>query len=205
MNSNQELIKYLEDSGVLKSQKIKQALKEIDRIDFVPKSKRCYSYTDEPLPLTEGQTISQPTTVIFMLELLNIKQDQKLLDIGAGSGWVSAILAHLTGKKGKVYAYEINPEVGKIGLKNLKKFRFSNIYYKIVQASDEWKNNTSYDRIHSGAAFLKIPEELKQSLKTGGILVVPTQDGNIKRITKISKNKFKTENFFGFSFVPFIE
>lgn len=205
MKNLNELIIHLKTSGVLKSEKIERALIEVDRKDFVRLEFLQNCYKDIALPFADNQTISQPTTVVFMLELLNIKLEQKILDIGAGSGWVTCLLAELVGPKGKVYGFEINKKMGELGLKNIQKFNYKNICYKISDASKEWQKHSLYDRVHCAAAFSKIPQDLLDQLKIGGILVAPTQNGCIKKITRISKSKFQEQSFFGFSFVPFIE
>jgi protein-L-isoaspartate(D-aspartate) O-methyltransferase len=203
-NDLQNLIKRLEDRGVLKSAKIKKALFDVDRIGFVPKKLNDAAYLDKPLQLADGQTISQPTTVVFMLEFLDVLPGKKVLDIGAGSGWVSCLLANLVGRAGEVYAYEINQKVGAMGLKNVRDCRTENLKYFIADAADKWKDDAPYDRIHSGAAFCEIPQDLLRNLKIGGILVAPTQDGYVKKIKRIGEDEFKIEERFGFTFVPFI-
>jgi len=198
------LIGHLESQGVLSSKKLKQVLQKVDRKNFVPENLKAMAYSDQALPLTAGQTISQPTTVVFMLERLKVEPGQKILDIGAGSGWASCILGELAGDKGEVFAYEINKEVGKLGEKNVKEFGLKNIHYFITDAAKAWQKNAPYDRIHSAAAFEKIPEDLKQALKIGGILVAPTADGYMRKITRVAKDEFKEEKYYGFVFVPFI-
>lgn len=197
-------IEYLESQGVLNSKNLKQALQKVDRKNFVPKNLKIMAYSDQALPLAEGQTISQPTTVVFMLEKLKVELGQKILDIGAGSGWVSCLLGELVGEKGIVFAYEINKEVGKMGEKNVKKFGLKNVHYFVTDAAKAWQKNSPYDRIHSAAAFEKISEDLKQALKIKGILVAPTRDGYIRKIIRLSKDEFKEEEYYGFVFVPFI-
>ncbi|MDD5043147.1 MAG: protein-L-isoaspartate O-methyltransferase [Patescibacteria group bacterium] len=204
MSSLETLIEHLSAKGVLRSEALKETLRKVDRKNFVPADKQNLAYSDEALSLAEGQTISQPTTVVFMLEKLEISSGQKVLDIGAGSGWVSCLLGELTGEKGKVYAYEINKTVGKMGEQNVKKSGLKNVHYFITDAATSWEKNAPYDRIHSGAAFGEIPEDLKEALNIGGILVAPTSDGYIRKISRVSKNKFREEKFFGFVFVPFI-
>ncbi|MDA3815284.1 MAG: methyltransferase [Patescibacteria group bacterium] len=200
-----ELVEKLEQSGVLQSEKIKKAFLEIDRKDFVLEEHKEFAYNDTALPLSKNQTISQPTTVVFMLELLNLYPDQKILDIGAGSGWTGTMLAKMVSPKGRVFAYEINKKVGKFGQKNIEKYNLKNITYKISDASEEWSKNSPYDRILSGAAFKTIPEDLKEKLAPNGILVAPTQDGFVKKIVRLSDGDLIEEKFFGFSFVPFIK
>jgi protein-L-isoaspartate(D-aspartate) O-methyltransferase len=202
--SNQELVGYLKHEGLLNG-KLEEAFLEMDRRNFIPKNLKKYAYWDSALPLFEGQTISQPTTVAFMLSLLDVKKGNKILDVGAGSGWVSALLAYLVGEGGCVYAFEINKAVGLFGLNNLKKLNLKNVRYFIEDASRGWREFAPYNRIYSGAGFKKIPGGLRDLLAIEGVLVAPTQDGNIRKIKRINKNKFKEEIFPGFVFVPFIK
>lgn len=211
-DTNQKLITRLKNSGVLKSSQIEKALLKIDRKYFVPDDLQQHAYSDRPLLLAEGQTISQPTTVVFMLELLDVQPGNKVLDIGAGSGWVSCLMAYLAGEKAKVYAYEINNRVGVMGKKNIEKYSTKKawgfnprIRYEVVSAANKWKESAPYDRIHSGAGFNEIPEDLKKCLKVGGALVAPTQDGHINKITRKSEDEFEEERFYGFVFVPFLD
>lgn len=203
-----ELVQHLEEKGVLKSPRVKEALLAVDRKNFVPHRMEELAYRDSPLVLAEDQTISQPTTVVFMLELLDVQPGQKVLDIGAGSGWASCLMGYLAGGAdgaGEVYAYEINEVVGMMGLENVQKCSLTDINYVISNAKDQWKDHSLYDRIHSGAAFQEIPNDLKQHLAIGGIMVVPTQDGYVKKITRVAEDDFSEEEYYGFTFVPFVE
>jgi protein-L-isoaspartate(D-aspartate) O-methyltransferase len=203
--SLQALVAHLERTGVLKSKNIKKAFLEIDRKNYIPHHLKEFAYKDHPLVLADDQTISQPTTVAFMLELLDIQSGNKILDIGAGSAWASCLMAFLTGETGRVLAYEINEVVGMLGLENVQHCGMENVRYMIGDAADYWENEMPYDRIHSGAAFREIPTALKHLLKPGGIMVVPTQNGYIKKITRIDEQEFVEEEFYGFTFVPFLE
>ena len=202
--SNEELIKYLKISGVLKSSLIENALRKVDRVGFVRDELKDEAYFDQPLRIAENQTISQPTTVAIMLEMLDVKSGQKVLDIGAGSGWVSCLLGELVGGSGEVLAFEINEKVGKIGQKNVKNFGAKNVRYVVGDAGKHWGKNESFDRIYSGAGFDEIPEDLKKQLGVGGVLVAPTQDGFMRKITRIGEDELSEEKQFGFSFVPFV-
>lgn len=204
LNNLNDLIQDIKNQGILKSKNIQNALNKIDRINFVPEKQKNFAYMDIPLEIAENQTISQPSTVVFMLELLRINIGNRILDIGAGSGWVSALMAYLTGYMGDIYAYEINKKVGEIGSKNIKNQKINTVHYFIENASKAWDKNSPYDRIYSGASFESIPESLLQNLKNGGVIIAPLRDGNIVKITKNSQKNFNTESFSGFSFVPFI-
>lgn len=203
--NNQELINSLKEK-VLKTPEIISAFLKIDRKDFVLDEFKNEAYNDYPLPIIEGQTISQPYTVAFMLELLEPQKDQKILDIGFGSGWTSCLLAEIVGENGKVYAVEIIPKVFEYGIKNIEKFNFlkkGRVIAFLQDGSKGLKEYAPFDRILVSASATKIPEELIQQLNNNGILVIPVLDG-IYKIKKIN-DKIEKEYYPGFAFVPLIE
>ncbi|MFW5884907.1 MAG: L-isoaspartyl protein carboxyl methyltransferase [Patescibacteria group bacterium] len=202
MKSNKQLVDYLVESGAIQTKKVEQAFLAMDRINFVPEKWRSYAYLDKPIEITEGQTISQPTTVAFMLELLGIRKGDYILDIGAGSGWVSCLMGSLTGKSGKVYAYESNPSMGMFGKKAVYFHCRRNVIYTIGKVQNYWHKINKVDKIHSGAAFKKIPENLLDKLKINGVLIAPTQKNDIQKIERTVKG-FKKTSYPGFLFVPF--
>ena len=102
----EELVRSLKNSGVLKTAQLVEAFLKADRKNFVPENLKDLAYLDEALPIGEGQTISQPYTVAFMLELLEPQSGQTLMDVGYGSGWTTALLAQIVGDAGRVYAFE---------------------------------------------------------------------------------------------------
>jgi len=196
------LLEGLIKSGYLKTPEIIKAFEKVDRKYFVPKSLAQYAYLNQPLPIGSSQTISQPLTVAFMLELLEPKRGQKILEIGGGSGWQTAILSEIVGKNGKVYSFEIVKSLADFGKKNLKRHKLKNIVYKHRDVSKGYEKEAPYDRIISGAAFRNIPKEIKNQLKINGILVAPTQEHDIRKIQRNSKNNFKEDIIPGFVFVP---
>lgn len=200
-STNQSLVRRLESSGVLRDKRIKKAILKFDRVNFVLPRFKNLAYLDSPLSIGAGQTISQPTTVVYMLELLEVKLGHKVLEIGAGSGWVCALLSNLVGSKGKVFGYEIQPFVAQLGQKNLKRYRLNNVWYKNQDYRKSFLKDSPYDRILASAAFDKIPQDLLNSLKQGGKLVAPTADGYINLYTR-EKEQFKLLQHYGFAFVP---
>ncbi len=209
-----KLISHLQEIGVLKTPLIIDAFKNIDRAKFVPEDMKQWAYIDEALSIGSGQTISQPYTVAFMLELLEPKPGEKILDIGAGSGWQTCLLAHIVGDGGKIFAMEIVPELCKFGKKNVKKFNF--IEKGIVEwicgdasqkaTFDPVRNEVSngVDKIIAAAALDgSIPQEWKDQLKIGGRIVVPIK-GSIWLFVKKDRDEFETKEYPGFAFVPFV-
>ena len=116
------------DSGVLKTPRIIEAFKNIDRKLFVPQVYSDSIYIDGPLPIGKNQTISQPSTVAFMLELLEVKEGDNVLDIGSGSGWSTSLLCDIVGENGSVIGLERFDELVAIGQKNLAQFRTTNCH-----------------------------------------------------------------------------
>lgn len=198
-----EIVDALVRSGALKTQVIIEAFSRVDRKDFVPQDFQEYAYGDYPLPIAFEQTISQPTTVAFMLELLQPQQGEKILDIGSGSGWTTALLAFLVGKEGKVFGVERIPELVAFGAKNLKKYDFPQA--TIVQAEKilGFRKEAPFDKILVSAAAQSFPEALLSQLKEGGLLVMPVRD-TMWRVKKLAQGKTEIQKFEGFAFVPLI-
>ncbi len=198
-----DLIKKLIQSDTLKSRKLLKVFRKIDRADFVTPESLEFAYQDSALALFNGQTISQPTTVAFMLEKLEMREGLKVLEIGFGSGWQTAIISGVIGRSGRIDALEINKEIFDFGFCNLKKYNFKNInLYNESVIKYLNHNQEKYDRIISGAAFLENHLDLiKKSLKIGGISVIPTQDNFIKKIIR-KEDGYIEEDYYGFVFVP---
>lgn len=206
-----EFVDALVRSGVLKTQVIIEAFLRVDRKDFVPRDFQEYAYGDYPLPIAFEQTISQPTTVAFMLELLQPQRGEKILDVGSGSGWTTALLAFLVGKEGpptgeagKVFGVERIPELVAFGAKNLKKYDFPQA--TIVQAEKilGFRKEAPFDKILVSAATQSLPEALLSQLKQGGLLVIPVRDA-VWRVKKLPQNKTEIQKFEGFAFVPLVD
>lgn len=200
------LIEKLREEGVLRSDSIVQALTKVDRADFVPEDLRERAYEDIALPIGKGQTISQPYTVVFMLESLTIKPGSIVLEAGYGSGWQTALLADLVGKKGHVYAFEIVPELCDMGKRNILKYPDLSSRVDLFCSGAEYgyKEAAPFDRIIAAADVREVPNVWREQLICGGRMVYP-QGKDLVVEVKIGDDSFKTERYSGFAFVPFIQ
>ena len=212
---------FIEDfvkQGVLKTPRIIEAFSKIDRADFVPKELKENAYINEPLSIGEGQTISQPYTVAFMIELLQPESGDKIFEIGFGSGWQTAILAHIVSQKsqisnlksqnlGRIYAVERISELFRFGRKNISKYNF--IKKGIVKtiggdATLGLKRHAPFDRIIAAASGEEVPKAWLKELKVGGRLVAPIKN-SIWLYIKKSTTEFEKKEFPGFVFVPLVK
>ena len=201
-----KLINNLIADGVLKTPTIIKAFLEIDRADFLPEELKREAAVNLALPLGWGQTNSQPLTVAFMLELLQPKKRQSILDVGSGSGWTTALLARIVGPKGHVTAIEKLKTLHDFGKSNLESYDF--IKKKVVECScgngrEGFLKNAPYDRILVSAAAKKIPSALKAQLKIGGRMVLPVGH-EIWLVEKRGGKDFYKEIYPGFVFVPLV-
>ena len=202
MICNTDLVNHLVSKGTLKSTSIIEAFRNIDRADFVLDSTVSDVYEDYPLQIGYQQTISQPTTVAMMLEMLSPEEGDNILDIGSGSGWTTALLSFLVGDGGSVIGLERVDSLVKFGSANLKKYGFKNS--KIVQAEDELGIvGEKFDRILVSAAASEFPYILVEQLKIGGKLVIPVKN-SIYEVTKKEDAKIESIEHYGFRFVPLI-
>lgn len=208
MLSKEYLVQEIIDSGYLKSPHIIEAFLAIDRKDFVVLEYQDETYLNTPLSIGFGQTISQPLTVAFILELLRPQAGEKILDIGSGSGWTTALLAYIVSqkKKGKVIAIERIPELKKFGEKNVEKYNFIKkgvVEFICADGSKGYEKESPFDKILCSAAVEEIPQAWLKQLKTGGRIVTPL-DGEVQLWIKKVENEFDIKRFQGFSFVPLI-
>ncbi|MFY9462417.1 MAG: protein-L-isoaspartate O-methyltransferase, partial [Candidatus Sungiibacteriota bacterium] len=203
----QKLIDEIISMGYLKTPRIIEAFKTIDRRDFVLPEYESEAYGNYPLPIGQGQTISQPLTVAFMLELLHPEPGEKIMDVGHGSGWQTALIAQLVGENGRVVAVERVPELCEFGETNIAKYGFikkGTVRTICGDATPGIPDEAPFDKIIAAAAASKeLPKAWRDELKAGGIIVAPI-GASIWRFTKKSDNEWQEEEFPGFAFVPLI-
>lgn len=202
MGTNLNLINSIKKRWILKSKKITEAFLKIDRKDFILDEDKNWTYIDEPLSIWYNQTISQPSTVAFMLELLAPQKWENILDIWSGSWWTTALLSYIVWVNWKVLWLEIISELVVFWKRNLLKYNYPS--WKIEKAWKVlWKPWHKYDKILVSAAANNIPIELIDQLIEWWLLVVPVEN-SILRIKKINQDKFSINEYPNYSFVPLI-
>jgi len=203
MKNMHTLVDEMIFSDILKHPKIIDAFRVIDRKYFVPYAVSEYTYEDIPLSIGNNQTISQPSTVAFMLEHLNVQDGDRVLDIGSGSGWTTALLCHLAGEEGMVTGLERVEALVEQGKTNLAKI-YTHDHCSIKRAGVVLGlPGELFDKILVSASAEEIPEALFSQLKVGGTLVIPVGKA-IFKFHKLSESHIEKEKFYGFVFVPLI-
>ena len=184
----------IEDGRVL------AAMNKVPRHEFVPKAQRARAYDDRPLPIGEGQTISQPYIVAFMAEVADLGPDSKVLEIGTGSGYGAAVLAQVAKE---VYTIEILEPLAKRADETLKRLGYANVHVKHGDGYRGWPEQAPFDAIVVTAAPRYVPEPLKQQLKVGGHLVIPVGERfQDMRVLTRTKDGFAENSVLDVRFVP---
>jgi len=187
----------------VRNPQVLRALEKVERPLFVPDSLREEAYTDGPLPIGYGQTISQPYIVAFMTEALKVDSGDKVLEVGTGSGYQAAILAEIVKE---VYTIEILGPLAESAQERLKRLGYQNIFVKHGDGYKGWSEYAPFDAIIVTAAPNEIPEELLKQLKAGGRMVIPIGSfyQELYRITKTEKGILE-EKLLPVRFVPMIK
>ncbi|KAL0213298.1 hypothetical protein RCL1_006924 [Eukaryota sp. TZLM3-RCL] len=207
-----QLINVLKAEGALQSHRVEAAMRAVDRRDFCTSTTRALAYADTPLPIGHDQTISAPHMHAFMLEKLlpGLHEGAIVLDVGSGSGILSAYMAILVGPSGRVYGIEAQPDLVPFSKQNIAKYPEIAKRIEIVHG-DGWKGLPSaapFDCIHVGAGASKIPQPLIQQLRTDGLMVIPVGTGlfgqRLKIVRKRSDGHIEEENSLAVAFVPLV-
>ena len=200
------LVDSLIQEGWLKTPRIIEAFRKIKRKDFLPEDLKDLAELNEALPIDYGQTISQPLVVAFIMEELQPQKGEKILDVGSGSGWTTALLAEIVGEQGKVIAMEIVPPLVEFGKKNVEKYNFVKkgiAEFILGDGSKGYEKEAPYDKILASASAIKIPQAWKEQIKIRGKIVAPVAN-SIMVLTKTVEQKFEEKEYPGFLFVPLI-
>jgi len=201
----ERLVLNLWNEGYLKTEKVKQAFLTIPREEFVPDFLKKYSYVDTPLEIGNGQTISAPHMVAMMCETLDINKGQKILEVGAGSGYHAAIVAQLVGETGRVYTIERFESLATKAIQNLNKINCTNVIVEVGDGSVGLPAHQPYDRIYVTCAAPSIPQPLIDQLQDPGKLLIPIGSMYCE-LTLLEKEKGKqaVHHLGGCVFVPLV-
>jgi protein-L-isoaspartate(D-aspartate) O-methyltransferase len=206
MNSREKMVWEIKTRYGLDSPKVFSAMLQVPREKFISKKYRRLAYEDNPVSIGHNQTMSQPYTVAFMTDLLNLKGKEKVLEIGTGSGYQAAVLSFLAKE---VFTIEIIKDLSRKAQKILTKLNINNVHTKAETGEIGWPEQAPFDAILITAALeSEIPKTLFDQLKTGGVLVAPIGEGDDKMMTKHIKRKsgrIEREEHGIFHFVPFIK
>lgn len=214
--TREALLEELHAQGVLEKPAIAAAFAQIDRADFVPEHLQASAYINAPLPIGHGQTISQPYTVAFMLDQLDPLYGDTILDVGSGSGWQTALLAHIVSAPpvedddksdaGAVFGIELVRELHEQSITNISRYNYiaRGIAHMACQnAAPGLPDHAPFNGIIAAAAVEEVPPAWTAQLAAGGRLVLPV-GGSIWTITKGRDGTLARQEFPGFAFVPFI-
>ncbi|MDZ7737833.1 MAG: protein-L-isoaspartate(D-aspartate) O-methyltransferase [Bacteroidales bacterium] len=198
MVNDQIIARGISDTRVIR------AMKKVERHLFVPEMVRFRAYIDSPLPIGEGQTISQPYIVALMTEYLKLKPDMKVLEIGTGSGYQASILAEIVSE---VYTMEIVESLGARAKKLLDSLGYDNTEVRIGNGYEGWEEHAPYDAIIVTCAPNNIPEPLKEQLAEGGRMIIPVGGRNIQHLILNRKRngRIRQQSVLPVRFVPMVD
>jgi protein-L-isoaspartate(D-aspartate) O-methyltransferase len=201
---NQMVDEHIEARGV-RSPQVLAAMRNVPRERFLPADKQSLAYEDAPLPIGGGQTISQPYIVAFMIEALDLEGGEKVLEIGAGSGYAAAVLAEIAGE---VYTVERIAELAARASDKLRELGYDNVAVRHDDGAAGWAEHAPYDAIVVAAGAPEVPDVLRRQLKIGGRLVIPvggTRDfQELIRVTRVAEHEFRQEDLASVRFVPLV-
>ncbi len=198
------MIRKLRDDYGIADERVLAAMSEVPRDFFVPTALKSQAYRDNALPIAANQTISQPFIVARMTELLELKPSSRVLEIGAGSGYQSAVLGKIAGS---VFAVERIPALAAEAQERLKALRIGNVSIRCADGTEGWEVYAPFDAILVAAGGPEVPKPLLEQLKIDGKLVIPIgaeqKNQKLIRVTRTA-NRFVSEDFGPCSFVPLI-
>jgi len=182
-----------------------KAMRTVPRHEFIPEDMRSMAYDDRPLPIGQGQTISQPYIVAYMTERLRLTGGEKVLEIGTGCGYQAAVLSVIAAE---VYSVECVPALAAAAEKNLKRLGYENVFIQRGDGTLGWEEHGPYHGIIATASGPEVPQPFKDQLRVGGAVVMPVGDyrlgQSIVRVTRGQGETFHQERLLDVAFVPLI-
>ena len=200
----ERMVKHLREHYKIKDENVLDVMKQIPRHLFVPEAIKFQAYKDNALPIAKKQTISQPYIVAKMTELLELSPNNKVLEIGAGSGYQTVILSQLADK---IYSIERVENLALEAQERLDRFNIKNVTLKCDDGTNGWEIYAPFDGILVAAGSPFLPQPLIDQLAGGGKLVIPIgEDAESQKLIRVTKktNGFQTEDFGKCAFVPLI-
>lgn len=200
-----KMVEYQIRARGVRDDNVLSAMKNVPRELFVGSDWAAHAYEDRPLPIGEGQTISQPYIVAFMVEALKLQGGEKVLEIGSGSGYAAAVLSRIAAT---VHGIERIPQLAEKARKALASVQIENVEIHADDGTQGLSQEAPFDAILVSAGAYRIPAALKEQLAIGGVLVIPVGDSEtfqvLKRITRTGENAFSEEDLTEVRFVPLI-
>ncbi|MBX9466039.1 MAG: protein-L-isoaspartate(D-aspartate) O-methyltransferase [Aquamicrobium sp.] len=200
MVENQIAARGVHDRNVL------DAMNCVPRECFVDRELRDRAYEDTPLPIGEGQTISQPFIVAYMIEAARITPGARVLEVGAGCGYAAAVLSRIAGS---VHAVERHASLGRAAAERLRSLGYDNVELRVADGTKGWPEAAPFDAIIVSAGGTSVPEALEDQLAPDGVLIMPVgRDGRRQRLLRVRRSAnghFEQEDLGGVAFVPLVD
>jgi protein-L-isoaspartate(D-aspartate) O-methyltransferase len=206
MDERQRMVAGLRGRGLVFSKRVEEALLKVPRHLFVPNDVRSQAYRDTPLPIGDGQTISAPHMVAVMAEALDLREGQKVLEIGAGSGYNAAVMAELVGPTGKVITLERHPSLAEKAAQMLLEAGYANVQVVVGDGSIGYPEEAPYDRISVTCGAPRVPDALTEQLREGGTMLIPVGGLDYQSLLRVRKlgGRILAEDLGSVVFVPLI-
>ncbi|WP_297096971.1 protein-L-isoaspartate(D-aspartate) O-methyltransferase [uncultured Draconibacterium sp.] len=203
-NERRKMVEVQLKNRGIKNESVLDAFREVQRHEFVLPEYMKWAYADGPLPINEGQTISQPYVVAYMTEALELQRTDRVLEIGTGSGYQAAILSQLCDS---VFTIELFEELSKSATEVFRKLEYNNIYSKVGDGYLGWPEKAPFDAIIVTCSPSHVPEPLQEQLAEGGRMIIPVGAGNIQKLVLLQKKKGKIrkKDVLPVRFVPMLD
>ena len=189
----------------IRSGLVLDAMGQVPREEFLPAGQGLFAYDDGPLPIGEGQTISQPFIVAYMADALDLKGGENVLEIGTGSGYAAAVLAAIAAE---VYTIERIAPLADMARQTLQRLGYANVHVRCCDGTLGWPEQSPYDGIVVSAGAPSVPESLRHQLRIGGRMIIPVGSGRsyqeLVRVTRIEENEWTSEDMLAVRFVPLV-
>ncbi|WP_319500104.1 protein-L-isoaspartate(D-aspartate) O-methyltransferase [uncultured Draconibacterium sp.] len=203
-NERRKMVELQLKNRGISNEAVLAAFQQVPRHEFVIPEYIKWAYADSPLPIDEGQTISQPYIVAYMTEVLDLKPSDRVLEVGTGSGYQAAILAQLCDS---VFTIELFEELNKSATKVFRKLEYNNIYCKVGDGYLGWPEKAPFDAILVSCSPSHVPEPLQEQLAEGGRMIIPVGAGNIQKLVLLQKRngKIRKKEVLPVRFVPMLD